>query len=89
MHGPITANILFSLLPFFLKQLITLIPIFLYAPFHPTCAAPIIFFLGSKKRIGAQSAVKIPIAILLDLVIKPSPNNFFLDILFMKKTLLL
>ena len=47
-----------------------------FAPLQPACTAEIIFSLQSKKKIGAQSAVKIPSTILFDLVNKPSAVIF-------------
>ncbi len=72
MHGPIAAEILLSFAPFSSISFIVFSITPVNAPFHPACAAPITPFILSPKRIGAQSAVRIAIAISLLLVTKAS-----------------
>ena len=69
-------------LPFFLKKVITFLPISLKAPFHPAWTTEIIVLLGSKIIIGAQSAVKTPIGIFFWSVIKASQPILFLFVFF-------
>ena len=52
----------------------------MYAPFQPACITDIIFWLESKIKIGAQSAVNTASAYLLLEVINASPIGFFLGI---------
>ena len=77
MQGPIAANILLILQPYFIKNIITLSIIPLKALIQHEWIAAIIFAFWSHNRIGAQSAVKIAIGNFFWLVMTASTLGLF------------